>query len=565
MGDSTLNFLRTLLDGAPEDLWTYLWTDTDKSSHWIPLSQGPATVAAQHARTVEADDTRQVYISVSAVTSKQGRFKRILADNSAGIFGLWADIDIADADAHKNWNLPPTVEEARALVSECGIEPTLVVHSGHGLQVWWLFTEFWRFETDADRIEAANLANAWNQTLKVRGAMHHWKVDSTYDLSRVMRAPGSINRKIDGHPIEATLLEVNDAKRYNPSDFDDFLVDGSVLRDAGIAPTREYVVGNLTLKSDASPPFDLFNQLKDFEPKFSLSWDRKRRDLPDQSGSSYDLSLASIAAAAGWTDQNIADLIIAARRDAKDDVEKALRQDYIPRTIAKARSTINQETSAQEMEDTADALRTAKRSGDIDEVSRKRNEMLDSISNQTGLEWVNFYKLDSDPPDWQGELAGGQIVNFGSSKNLLSWTISRAAIADATGRMIERMKSPVWDRLCQAVMDVAIVIDTGLESTDTGQMYLWLSEYLMTHTPIDDRDEAAMTEYPYLDSDGMLVIFATSFKNWLYLQRTVRIDSREVSRRLHNYGATNQKVNVTIDGKRTTKSVWKMLTPRELD
>ena len=565
MGDNTLDFFRTLLDGVPEDLWTYFWTDIDKASQWMPLEQGPAQIAAQHARHVEQNPDKQVYISVSAVDEKQGRFKRITADNSAGIYGLWADIDIADPDAHKNWNYPPTTEAALDLVKECGLEPTIVVHSGHGLQVWWLFAEFWRFETEGDRIEAANLARAWNQTLKVRAAMHNWKVDSTYDLSRVMRAPGSMNRKVDGAEVEATLISIKDACRYSTSDFEDFLMDESVLVEAGVTPTREYVVGNLKLHPNAQVPVDLFEQLQDFEPKFVQSWNRKRRDFMDQTGSTYDLSLASIAALAGWDDQQIADLIIASRRKHKDDLDKALRKDYIPRTIARARSTINQEVSAQEMDETADALKQAKRTGDSDEVKHKRGDMLDSISNQTQLEWVNFWKLMSNPPAWQGELAGGQIVNFGSSKDLFSWSKARAAIGDATDHMIERMKAPVWDRLCQAVMAVAIPVDTGLESTETGQMYLWLSEYLMTHQPIKDPNEAALTEYPYINSDGMLVLFATGFRNWLWLNRSTKIENREVSRRLLNYGATNEKVNVTISGKRTTKSVWKMLMPREHD
>jgi hypothetical protein len=59
--------------------------------------------------------------------------------------------------------------------------------------------------------------------------------------------------------------------------------------------------------------------------------------LADPSQSGYDLSLATLAVLQGWSDQEIANLIIAARRQHGQQPEKALRYDYIRRTLQKAR------------------------------------------------------------------------------------------------------------------------------------------------------------------------------------------------------------------------------------
>jgi hypothetical protein len=73
------------------------------------------------------------------------------------------------------------------------------------------------------------------------------------------------------------------------------------------------------------------------QPTAAASWNHAREDLPDQSPSSYDLSLASMAVAAGWDDQETVDLLIACRRF--NHCPPKLRVDYYERTLTKARSS----------------------------------------------------------------------------------------------------------------------------------------------------------------------------------------------------------------------------------
>lgn len=92
------------------------------------------------------------------------------------------------------------------------------------------------------------------------------------------------------------------------------------------------------LRWDAQPPDDRFELLALIEPRFERSYRRKRPDLLDQSDSAYDFSLAVFAFNAGWTAQEVTDLLIASRRQHGDISKpgKALRRDYMERTLLRA-------------------------------------------------------------------------------------------------------------------------------------------------------------------------------------------------------------------------------------
>ena len=119
-------FLTTLW-GNPPPAWVLIWTLPGKNSTWF---QDFTHVD----RYVNAHLDRDIYTGVSAKSGSKfpSRHERCTNANAAGIPGLWADIDLDD-DVHVKANLPETVEDALcALPPE--YPPSIVVHSGHGLQ-----------------------------------------------------------------------------------------------------------------------------------------------------------------------------------------------------------------------------------------------------------------------------------------------------------------------------------------------------------------------------------------------------------------------------------------------
>lgn len=125
------------------------------------------------------------------------------AAHAGALVGVWLDVDVRHSDAHKADNLPETREQAFDLIYEMPKPPTAVVSSGYGLQAWWVFREPFLIRTEADRIEAGQVSAGWVASANRRAAKHGWKLDPVGDLARVLRLPGTWNRKgAEARPVE---------------------------------------------------------------------------------------------------------------------------------------------------------------------------------------------------------------------------------------------------------------------------------------------------------------------------------------------------------------------------
>ncbi len=274
----------------------------------------------------EQSATCDVYYGVGLIGgTPSGRGK---ARDVGAIGALWADIDLVGPGRTAK-PLPVTVGEARGILDGLPHAPSLLVHSGHGLHAYWLLKEPWTFDTDEERARAATFARGWHGAVCAAAGSLGWHIENLGDLARVLRLPGTLNHK-SAPPVEVRIIESHVDRRYNPDDFEPYLVEAE-----GRAAAQ---AGDVLLKTGAEPPAAKMAGALATSPKLRATWERKRPDLADQSQSGYDLALASIAARLGWADQEIADLLVAARRRHGAKPEKALRPDYISRTLGLARA-----------------------------------------------------------------------------------------------------------------------------------------------------------------------------------------------------------------------------------
>lgn len=102
---------------------------------------------------------------------------------------LWLDVDVRGPN-HVSGDLPPTMSAALALVGEYTAPPTFVVETGGGLQAYWRFNH--SMPNDG---ELARLLARWGATWTALSAAHGWRIDAVWDVSRVLRLPGSVNNK----------------------------------------------------------------------------------------------------------------------------------------------------------------------------------------------------------------------------------------------------------------------------------------------------------------------------------------------------------------------------------
>jgi hypothetical protein len=160
-------------------------------SHEDPhqIDKALAYIQGIHARGAEG-----IYLRATTLRQAPHEGSRGGDDLSFYLPGLWADIDIAGPGHKTKGTLPPSTAEAMKIVRASGLpEPSHWIHSGGGIYPWWILDSPHEIE---DVEFARSLSNGWQQAL-LRGAL---KLGYSYgtgvgDLSRVLRIPGTVNRK----------------------------------------------------------------------------------------------------------------------------------------------------------------------------------------------------------------------------------------------------------------------------------------------------------------------------------------------------------------------------------
>ena len=321
-------FLRWLFDDVVSaDHQLALFTVPEKRTRFFAEIPDAAQVARNLAQS------QNVYFGVGLIRGQpKGRGKQ---KDVGGIGALWADIDFAGV-AHNGKPLPQSDADLDRILKQLPLPPSIIVDSGHGRHLYWLLHEPWLFNDDEERRRAATLTHGWHGLIcAVAGGMG-WSLENLGDLTRILRLPETVNRKQADGPITVRVFEADPSRRYAAEDFENFLPEPEVKQPK--RPCTSCAVAAPNVDLDARPPADKFQSAMDESPAFRQAWERCRPDLTDQSASAYDLSLATLAAIRGWSDDEIGRLIVARRIEHAERPKKALRADYLSRTIGRARS-----------------------------------------------------------------------------------------------------------------------------------------------------------------------------------------------------------------------------------
>ena len=348
-------FLTALWGDQPPGMIN-IWRLPDRTSSWHRELGGIDSLLKEHANG-------ELYTGVSLSDPQKGRFttKNRIEEAAAGaIAGVWADIDVFHPVHTKAGRLPANREEAREVMAQLPYEPTLIVDSGHGLQYWWLLEKPWVFKDEGEWAEARRMVQWWHQMTLKLFEPKGWTADSVYDLSRILRIPGTFNNKVKDDPKEVVAIKTG-GPRYTTQDFtklvpEDFEATAPVPEQRrGKRNTSEQQQGSTTtsglvLNPDAEPKPVRLNALLKADIKAMLTWKHQRPDLRDQSPSGYNMSLADIAVRAGWPDQEVVNLLICWRRIHGCDLK--LRERYYELTLARAKEPIQTEREQRKLEET---------------------------------------------------------------------------------------------------------------------------------------------------------------------------------------------------------------------
>ena len=360
---------------------------------------------------------KEVYTGVALARNLGGRFntqRRVKEVDAAAIPGVWADIDVFHQVHKKKENLPPTAEAAQEVMAELPYEPTLIVDSGHGLQYWWLLENPWVFSGQKEWEQARRVTQWWHKSINDLFEDKGWVADSVFDLSRIMRVPGTWNNKDPGDRKPVVAIKT-DGPRFTIEDFlglvpPDFVASPPVAEQVATGGSRAGTKGleskvatayhsELTIASDAQPnPVRLEAFLK-AAPAFRLTWERKRSDLRDQSASGYNMSIACYCVQAGWPDQDVVNAMVYWRALHKEDLK--LLGSYYARTLAKAKRFIEENRSGRPPVDSVSKTSQREEPGGESVSDPKERLQRVRLTNDEGRnieDCVLAVKLLNDPP-----------------------------------------------------------------------------------------------------------------------------------------------------------------------
>lgn len=195
---NTLEFLQELY-GTAEEGWltlTYKRTGPDSPlrSEFYPILELDRIAKRASAIAQQAD----LWFGVASRKTKlaQGRGG---AQDCLAVPGLWLDVDHESPNHKTDEPLPTDLDEAIRFINRYPVEPSLIVATGGGAHAYWLFDEMVPAE------DAAGLLARWHLQWQEMADDEGWHLDSTADLARILRLPGSFNRK-NGGEVEVKVL-----------------------------------------------------------------------------------------------------------------------------------------------------------------------------------------------------------------------------------------------------------------------------------------------------------------------------------------------------------------------
>ncbi len=178
----------------------------------IPVAQARTTALTT---AVTPFLNANVFFQVNPIGTAIGGHARGSLKDVASVPAFFADIDFKNP-AKKEERLPLDDVEALQMFASGGfLAPTIIVETGRGLHAYWVLEEPIVIANEQTRSDMVAVAAAFGSAFRSYAlAKFGWKFDSTSDLPRLGRLPGTFNVKGET-PLPVRWRSDPDSRRYS--------------------------------------------------------------------------------------------------------------------------------------------------------------------------------------------------------------------------------------------------------------------------------------------------------------------------------------------------------------
>lgn len=163
--------------------------------------------ATAYVSSLDALGKQGIYARVTTLASpptpdSDGNPRRGSVEDTHEFIGFWADLDLAGPGHKTTETLPSTYEDLAAILDLAGLpQPTEWVSSGGGMYPWWLLPNPMPLRDAGALAYAATVADDWQKLIELASNKLGFHYGSGVgDLARVLRVPGTVNRKVRDNP-----------------------------------------------------------------------------------------------------------------------------------------------------------------------------------------------------------------------------------------------------------------------------------------------------------------------------------------------------------------------------
>lgn len=615
----TFAFLQQLYGGldpentGDEPYWFYIFRiqsteftlgKPKTESAWFTTSQEGFLAATMTAHSIEWAKS-EVYYGVNVARSEGTPHTRITNQTAAALTAVVADIDVA-SKVHTKAGLPPSQDEAERILESVGFEPSVVINSGHGLQAIWMLNEPWIIGSDSDLQSATEFNLLWHSSLAARAGRLGYTVDPVNDLARIMRLPGTWNRK--DTPVRVVNLLWEPERRFEPSELEAaFLSPGELSLTARhprvVAEIESRARQGRTAISGVSP--SAARALAREEEPLVQELLKDIADVVRDGDSQSEKDMSAIASLVrrvfriqqvgkepmDW--QTVIDIAILRRiLDTTDDKPRKVdRPSYWLATLSKCTHVVANMDADEADGLLVDFLSRIEKSEvpvpldeqfeshrvgteaylnsiehqvlmvehaiDPEEKAKETRVTVEKVSEILGIQIIRIDRYPADTGTSYRVHVPGGVVRLENTEAILNQKTFIARIADATKIVLPPMKPQDWLTVAAAVLRCSEDIEIGEDASEEKIGIRMMRGFLEDYPPTPYTDEVGARIASLKLDNGYYGISRDHLIRWKHSQTGQNLQPKRLSEILSAAGARNQDFKFRApNGKDTSRPFW---------